>query len=118
MPTPNKPTRSASTKPSTAPPSPPAPVPLETTPPAALNAAEGAAWAEIVSRYPPGVLTQSDAHLVELTSRLLVLSRQPGKLTAAVASQLRGALAELDDRLTRFEKKAEIELQRNSFGQW
>ena len=62
-------------------------------PPAHLTGAETVAFVEIVGSIPSGILALSDLFLIELTARLLAKSREPGELNAALAAQLRGALA-------------------------
>ena len=64
-------------------------------PPPHLSGAEVLAFIEIVASVPAGILAPSDQFLVELAARLLAKSRKPGELNAALAAQLRGALAEI-----------------------
>ena len=66
--------------------------PLQAPPPKHLSALEAAAWVEIVESVPAGILEKSDVFLIELTARLLALTREAG-VNAALAAQLRGALA-------------------------
>ena len=65
-------------------------------PPVALNGSQHRAWLEIVEACPPGVLTQVDRQLVELTCKLIADMRGNwAKFTAAQMGQLRGCLAQL-----------------------
>jgi hypothetical protein len=52
-------------------------------------------WTEFVSQIPEGVAGNSDRVIVEVAVRLLIKMRSKNGFTAAVASQLRCALASL-----------------------
>ena len=92
MPTPIKPNNIASKVRRNAPPSRANSLPIPTQPPKHLSALEAAAWVEIIESVPAGILEKSDVFLIELTAKLLALSREAG-INAALAAQLRGALA-------------------------
>src|SRR5262245_64557194 len=52
-------------------------------------------WEEIVAAAPAHVLTMADAHLVELTVRLLQQLREAAEVGPGLAVQFRQCLAEL-----------------------
>lgn len=57
---------------------------------------KGKAWREIVENCPPKVLANSDRILVELAATLMAeFRKKPEAFTAAMYSQLRGALGSL-----------------------
>lgn len=62
--------------------------------PSHLNAEEKAAWREIVSSAPPGLLQRSDRVAVEIAARLLITCRS-GEANAAMQAQLVRLLGKL-----------------------
>src|SRR5262245_48325795 len=63
--------------------------------PAHLDDTRRQLWEEIVAAAPAHVLTMADAHLVELTVRLLQQLREAAEVGPGLAVQFRQCLAEL-----------------------